>query len=99
MSSSDSIKTEREEAWIGDAVLSLYARRWILRELGCMDAGAFADMTSNHFLSTVGRPTAVEARIGRAFNTGGLAEAERIITEELLPLYVRQRRNRTGQKA
>ena len=32
---------EREEAWVGDAVLALYMRRLILKEQGKMDGEMF----------------------------------------------------------
>jgi hypothetical protein len=65
MKPTDPVRREREEAWIGDAVLSLFARNWILASSGSMDAALFAAMTSNQFLSTIGNPTTVESRIGR----------------------------------
>lgn len=40
-----------KEAWIGDAVLCLYARNRILREDGVLDGTKSARMTSNQFLS------------------------------------------------
>ena len=56
---------EREEAWVGDAVLALYVREWILKEKGEMDGGMFVRFTSNEFLKSKGNPTSVEAEIGR----------------------------------
>ncbi len=93
--SDDPVRREREEAWIGDAVLALFARRWILENDGSMDSEVFAAMTSNQFLSTVGQPTAIEAKIGRMFIKGGLEPADKLITEELMPLFLKQRRNRS----
>ena len=63
----DEVIQEREEAWIGDAVLGLFAREWILRNTGRMDAELFTAMTSNQFLSTISNPTRLESRIGRRF--------------------------------
>ena len=59
---------EREEAWVGDAVLALYVREWILREKGEMDGEMFTRFTSNHFLKSKGNPTSVEAEIGRVYH-------------------------------
>ncbi|QQL44686.1 hypothetical protein [Sulfuriroseicoccus oceanibius] len=68
----DSQRVLREQAWTGDAVLALYTREWILREFGEMDGELMNLMSSNHFLSRVGNPTAVEAEIGRAYAAEGL---------------------------
>ena len=43
-------KIEQEEAWIGDAVLSLFARTWILKNDKKIDAEKFSLITSNNFL-------------------------------------------------
>lgn len=40
----------RAQAWIGDAVLTLYARLRILREQGVADGPKAARMSSNQFL-------------------------------------------------
>ena len=40
-----------------------------------MDAEMFARMSSNHFLSALGNPTAVEAKIGRVYQRDGLEAA------------------------
>ena len=66
---------EQEEAWIGDAVLGLFAREWILKNQKKMDAEMFSRLTSNHFLNNLGHPTQVEAKIGRIFNQQGLKKA------------------------
>jgi hypothetical protein len=79
-----------QEAWIGDAVLTLYARLKILREDGALDGPKSVRMTSNHFLATIGEPTKVEAELGRAFESEGLAGAFRLIEERLIPLFERQ---------
>ena len=50
---------KREQAWIGDAVLALYAREWILRQTSILAeqrAEVFVQMTSNKFLSALGEP-------------------------------------------
>src|SRR5580698_9102002 len=42
-----------EEAWIGDAVLSLYARSLILAEHGAVNSQQLERMTSNQFLAGI----------------------------------------------
>ena len=88
--------TERlaQEAWIGDAVLSLYARLKILREDQVLDGEKCIRMTSNQFLNSVGEPTAVEAEVGRAFERDGLQAAFAWIEEHLAPVFERQESNR-----
>ena len=44
MKPANAASQEREEAWIGDAVLALFARRWILTNVRCMDAELFTAM-------------------------------------------------------
>lgn len=84
----------RAEAWIGDAVLALYVRRRILDQDGAVDGQKSARMTSNHFLSAWGDPTAVEARIGRIYEGDGLQAAFDWIEAELSPRFEREERNR-----
>lgn len=79
-----------EEAWVGDAVLSLYARRYILREGQALDAARFERMTSNQFLAALGDPAEVEAEIGRAYERNGPEAAFAWIEAHLLPLHERQ---------
>lgn len=84
----------RDEAWVGDAVLALYARQWILAEPSIAPsqrAECFKQMTSNHFLASFGEPTAVEAAIGRIYQTDGLQPAFDWMESELLPLFKKQR--------
>ncbi|MFT4546277.1 MAG: hypothetical protein ACI8XO_002654 [Verrucomicrobiales bacterium] len=90
----DPKQIEREQAWIGDAVLGLFARRWILEREGKMDAEMFARMSSNHFLSALGAPTAVEAKIGRRYNAEGIEAAFGLIEAELIPLFLQQEKKR-----
>lgn len=82
------------EAWIGDAVLALYARRWILSQTGAIDGQCAARMTSNQFLNTVGAADEVEARIGRLYESEGLEAAFRWIEAQLMPMFLRQESNR-----
>lgn len=95
MTRADAVSQERQEAWIGDAVLGLFARQWILENTGRMDAEIFAAMTSNQFLSTIGNPTQLESRIGKRFKEEGLEAAFSLIEGELLPRFLVQQRNRT----
>jgi dsRNA-specific ribonuclease len=82
------------EAWIGDAVLALYARLKILREEGRVDGEKCKRLTSNQFLGTLGEPTKVEAEIGRVYARDGLDAAFRWVEQHLLPLFERQQANR-----
>ena len=93
----DPKRLEQEQAWIGDAVLGLFARRWILEREGTMDAEMFARMSSNHFLSAIGNPTSVEAKIGREYNADGLEAAFQLIETELIPLFLLQEKKRIRQ--
>ena len=66
---------KRTSAWIGDAVLALFARDWILRQQDIQPGKrieVFTGMTSNRFLACLGEPTAIEARIGEIYQTEGL---------------------------
>ena len=90
----DTQRLEREQAWIGDAVLGLFARRWILEREGKMDAEMFARMSSNQFLSAIGNPTAVEAIIGRRYESDGLEAAFQHIENENVPLFLQQEKKR-----
>lgn len=74
----------RQQAWVGDAVLALFTRRWILEKFGVMDGELMNMISSNHFLSRVGNPTAVEAEIGRVFEADGLDAAFAWIEEKLM---------------
>ncbi|HCC20035.1 MAG TPA: hypothetical protein DEP88_02135 [Verrucomicrobiales bacterium] len=92
---------EREEAWVGDAVLALYMRRLILREQGKMDGEMFVRCTSNDFLRNIGNATSVEALIGRIYEEQGLQAAFDWMEFELLPVFRQQEknyRNRENQK-
>ena len=95
----------REEAWVGDAVLALYVRRWILREHGKMKGEMFVRFTSNDFLTRKGNPTAVEAEIGRVYEAEGEQAAFDWIEEFLFPIfqdqekaYQRKLLTQTGRK-
>ena len=80
----------QNQAWIGDAVLELYARAKILREHGALDDALAQTLCSNQFLTAFGEPTAVEAQIGRVYLESGLDAAFAWIESNILPLYNRQ---------
>lgn len=87
----------QEQAWIGDAVLCLYAREWILAraiDSKSLRSDLFTHFTSNHFLSSLGEPTRIEAEIGGIYQQQGIAAAYRHISTALLPLFLRQIRNK-----
>ena len=90
----EEIRDEREHAWLGDAVLALFARQWVLAECKTMDGQWFTRLTSNDFLSAFGNPTAVEAGIGRLYREQGLAAAFAWIEETLIPVFRKQRAKR-----
>ena len=96
----------KDLAWIGDAVLALYARQWLLGQPDhplFSRQDLFIKLTSNSFLQALGEPTRVEAAIGKAYNEAGLAAAFAHIEESIRPLFEKHLRNqargRRGQKA
>lgn len=94
MDSSTRRKQILEQAWVGDAVLSLYARQRILRAAGSVDSERFVRMTSNRFLACFGEPSEVEAEIGRVYERDGLEAGFLWIEEKLMPLFDRQEEKR-----
>jgi dsRNA-specific ribonuclease len=86
------------EAWVGDAVLTLWARRWILASTGAIDGERSVRMTSNQFLSAVGNPDEVEAEIGRIYEAQGMEAATAWIEGKLLPMFRRQEENRSRRR-
>lgn len=96
---SQEIDKEQEEAWIGDAVLALYMREWLLRQKGKIDGEAFIRATSNDFLRLVGNPTAVEAEIGREYQENGLDAGFALVESKLVPLFEQREKVRARQKA
>ena len=90
----DDLRREREAAWIGDAVLALFARQFVLRERDSMDGEWFTRLTSNDFLSAFGNPTRVEASIGKLYLEGGLAAAFDWMDANLVPLLRKQMANK-----
>ncbi|MEM9282898.1 MAG: hypothetical protein AAGA96_13810 [Verrucomicrobiota bacterium] len=91
---SDRIRQEQELAWIGDTVLDLYARSWILKHRGGVSGETLRAMTSNQFLACFGNPTSVEATIGEIYEEGGLEPAFEWIETTLMPLFEKQEKNR-----
>jgi hypothetical protein len=84
----------QSEAWIGDAVLLLWARRHILAADGRVDGAKCTRLTSNQFLSAFGEPTAVEAELGRVYIERGESAAFEWIETRIAPLFARQEENR-----
>ncbi|MDB4618266.1 MAG: hypothetical protein ACN4GG_09265 [Akkermansiaceae bacterium] len=95
----EEIDQEREEAWVGDAILALYVREWLLREKGKIDGEAFIRFTSNDFLRIVGNPTSVEAEIGRVYQKDGVQAGFAWIEEKLLPHFIQREKVRARQNA
>lgn len=83
-------RREQEQAWIGDTILDLFARTWILEHKGTVCGEMLRRMTSNQFLACFGNPTSVEARIGRIYLESGQEAAFGWIESELLPLFLKQ---------
>lgn len=95
----DEIEQLREEAWIGDAVLALFVRGWLLtatnRETSLAQRTALFELfVSNQFLSSFGEPTRIEAEIGRVYQTRGLSAAFAFIEEKFLLRFLKTARNR-----
>ena len=88
----------RQDAWVGDAVLELYVRSWVLRLHGKVDAEMKTRFTCNQFLNCFGNPTKVEADIGVIYQREGLEAAFAWIREHLEPLFVKQEAKRGPRK-
>jgi hypothetical protein len=91
--------TSRGEAWVGDAVLALYARRWLLRytpkKLSDGDRQQLFELfVSNQFLSSFGEPSQIEAAIGRKFEQEGLTAAFVHIEKSFLDSFCKSARKR-----
>ena len=95
----EELMREREEAWVGDAVLALFVRRLILKEQGKMDGEMFIRCTSNDFLRNIGNPTSVEALIGRIYEGEGLEAAFDWMEFQLLPVFREQEKNHRHREA
>lgn len=83
----EEMRAEREAAWVGDAVLALFARQYVLQERRSMDGEWFTSLTSNDFLSSFGNPTSVEASIGRLYREKGLDAAFSWMEGNLVPPF------------
>ena len=83
----------RQQAWVGDAVLELYARTRILAEEHERNAPKLIRFVRNAFLNSIGQPTRVEAEIGRRYTESGLDVAFDWIREHLEPLFAKQEAN------
>jgi len=92
------ITKEREEAWIGDAVLALFARKWIMETDNKMDGDKFMRFTSNDFLRRLGNPTSEEASIGRVYESEGLEAAFAYMEERYLPKFIELEKSRVKQR-
>lgn len=88
----DPMEIEKAEAWLGDAVLALLVRDWLLKTVGTVDGELQGLITSNQFLSRFGQPTAVEAALGRLWRDHGLAAAEAEFGKKFLPEMIRHLR-------
>ncbi len=94
----DSESMLRDSAWIGDAVLSLYLRRLLIEneiEPASVRTEVFKYFSSNTFLNSFGRPTAMEAEIGDIYYSEGLGAAFSFIETKYLPVIKRQLANRS----
>ncbi|MGF1449474.1 MAG: hypothetical protein ACFB20_08670 [Opitutales bacterium] len=86
MATTEEERQLRAQAWVGDAVLALWARRWILQTQGGIDDPLFQTITNNQFLASQGRPVAVEAAIAEVYERDGLDAAFAHLELTLLPL-------------
>ena len=94
MASTDRRAKILAEAWLGDAVLSLYVRSLILRTNGKLDSAEFERLTSNRALAVFGDPSEVEADIGRVYEREGLTAAFLWIEANLMPVFRKQEQKR-----
>ncbi|ADE53733.1 hypothetical protein [Coraliomargarita akajimensis] len=91
---------KRTQAWVGDAVLALFAREWILKQADISAdkrSEVFVQLTSNQFLSSLGEPTAMEAEIGELYSAQGLEAAYTHIEAKFIPVFRKQQANRRKQ--
>jgi hypothetical protein len=102
MTKMDESRKLKDEAWVGDAVLALYVRYWILQNApkSLSDSSRqelFELFVSNQFLSAFGEPTQVEAAIGKTFTNQGLTAAFAQIENWLLPPFLKRARKKGYQ--
>ena len=84
---------QRQLAWLGDAVLALWAREWLERNGRGYEQDAFSRMTSNQFLNAFGQPDTVEAWIGSTFKEQGYEATRELLNTHLIPVFLRQEAN------
>lgn len=87
----------RDDAWIGDAVLSIYLRSLLLQnnvEPASLRSEIFKYFSSNAFLNSFGRPTAMEAEIGIVYRESGLDAAFAFIEKKYFAVIKKQLLNR-----
>lgn len=87
----------RDDAWTGDAVLSLYLRSLLLQnkvEPAGLRTEVFKYFSSNAFLNSFGRPTAMEAEIGAIYQSEGISAAFSFIEGKYLAIIRLQLQNR-----
>lgn len=94
----DALEKLRQDAWVGDAVLELYVRSWVLERQGGVDAEMKTRFTCNQFLNCIGNPTKVEADIGVIYRREGMEAAFAWIRENLEPLFIRQESRRAPRR-
>lgn len=82
-------KSILEDAWLGDAVLALFARQRILSSGQGIDNEKAIRMTSNKFLTILGDASEVEARIGALYKEKGLDAAFSYIETGIEPLFLK----------
>ncbi|MDX6766588.1 MAG: ribonuclease III domain-containing protein [Candidatus Methylacidiphilales bacterium] len=87
----------RDLSWIGDAVLALCARNWIIAHESGLHGSRhdlFRELTCNDFLASFGPPTLVEAELGRIYRDEGLEGARQHFETRLVPVFLKQQGNR-----
>lgn len=90
------IRELKDLAWIGDAVLALYAREWLLQQPDhplFTRQQLFIRLTSNQFLVSIGEPTRVEAGIGMVYQEKGIEAAFAHIEKQIRPVFEKHVRN------
>lgn len=92
---------EKEYAWIGDAVLALFARSWILKtkDINIKERAFYFElMTSNNFLSELGNPTRIESEIGIVYRNQGLESAMNHIENKILPHFIKSKKKKKFER-
>jgi hypothetical protein len=89
----------KEEAWLGDAVLEVFMRSWVLEQRGRQDMVTKVNLTSNAFLSSLGNPMKMEAQIGRIYRDQCIEAAWTWIREHVLPVFQKHEAKRLRARA